>query len=199
MKLGVMAALFAGRKLEDVAAYCAEIQLDAIELPVGAYPGKPFFDPAKVLASKKEQDRIKGILKEHDLALSGLAVHGNPVHPDKKHAANDHRDFVNAVKLAPLLGTDVVITFSGCPGGSKTDRMPNWVTCAWPPDYMAILEYQWKQVLVPYWSTQARLCAQHGVKVAWEAHPGFCVYNPCLLYTSPSPRDRQKSRMPSSA
>ena len=25
------------------------------------------------------------------------------------------------------------------------------------------------------------------------------VYQPCLLYTSPSPRDRQKSRMPSSA
>ena len=25
------------------------------------------------------------------------------------------------------------------------------------------------------------------------------VYIPCLLYTSPSPRDRQKSRMPSSA
>ena len=24
-------------------------------------------------------------------------------------------------------------------------------------------------------------------------------YNTCLLYTSPSPRDRQKSRMPSSA
>ena len=28
---------------------------------------------------------------------------------------------------------------------------------------------------------------------------GFPVDNPCLLYTSPSPRDRQKSRMPSSA
>ena len=25
------------------------------------------------------------------------------------------------------------------------------------------------------------------------------AYGPCLLYTSPSPRDRQKSRMPSSA
>ena len=25
------------------------------------------------------------------------------------------------------------------------------------------------------------------------------IYNSCLLYTSPSPRDRQKSRMPSSA
>ena len=27
----------------------------------------------------------------------------------------------------------------------------------------------------------------------------FALYSPCLLYTSPSPRDRQKSRMPSSA
>ena len=25
------------------------------------------------------------------------------------------------------------------------------------------------------------------------------TYNPCLLYTSPSPRDRTRSRMPSSA
>ena len=29
-------------------------------------------------------------------------------------------------------------------------------------------------------------------------HPGFYIVR-CLLYTSPSPRDRQKSRMPSSA
>ena len=28
---------------------------------------------------------------------------------------------------------------------------------------------------------------------------GFAADNSCLLYTSPSPRDRQKSRMPSSA
>ena len=27
----------------------------------------------------------------------------------------------------------------------------------------------------------------------------YMTYNACLLYTSPSPRDRQKSRMPSSA
>ena len=31
----------------------------------------------------------------------------------------------------------------------------------------------------------------HGISIA--------LYNTCLLYTSPSPRDRQKSRMPSSA
>ena len=31
------------------------------------------------------------------------------------------------------------------------------------------------------------------------AVPGFINNKACLLYTSPSPRDRQKSRMPSSA
>ena len=34
-------------------------------------------------------------------------------------------------------------------------------------------------------------------KVALDG--GFDCPNRCLLYTSPSPRDRQKSRMPSSA
>ena len=32
-----------------------------------------------------------------------------------------------------------------------------------------------------------------------DAHGYVMVVHPCLLYTSPSPRDRQKSRMPSSA
>lgn len=181
MKLGVMAALFADRSLEAAAEFCRDAGVDAIELPVGAYPGKPFFDPAKVLASTSEQDRIKGVLAEYGLMLSGLAVHGNPVHPNRAHAAADHEAFETAVQLAPKLGTDIVITFSGCPGGSEHDATPNWVTCPWPNDYAEILKYQWDRVLVPYWSEQAKFCAKHGVRVAWEAHPGFCVYNPDTL------------------
>ena len=181
MKLGVMAALFAGREFEEVLEYCAESGLDAIEIPVGAYPGKPFFEPSRVLGSTKEQDRVKGLLKDYGIELSGLAVHGNPVHPKKSIAKADHDAYVTAVKLAPKLGTDTVITFSGCPGGSATDKTPNWVTCAWPPDYATILEYQWDSVLVPYWSKQAKLCRKLGVKTAWEAHPGFSAYNPDTL------------------
>ena len=33
----------------------------------------------------------------------------------------------------------------------------------------------------------------------WNDHRLNIIDTPCLLYTSPSPRDRQKSRMPSSA
>ena len=48
--------------------------------------------------------------------------------------------------------------------------------------------------------------ANHGekaLKIAQSATPPdlilLDIMMPCLLYTSPSPRDRQKSRMPSSA
>ena len=43
--------------------------------------------------------------------------------------------------------------------------------------------------------------APQGLRIAWsrEAAPLETAGGICLLYTSPSPRDRQKSRMPSSA
>ncbi|MFW5652704.1 MAG: sugar phosphate isomerase/epimerase family protein [Planctomycetota bacterium] len=181
MKLGVMAALFGGMKFAEALEYCRKVGLDAIELPVGGYPGKPFFDPAEVNESRARQDEVKGMLSDHGLSLSALAVHGNPVSPDRDAAKVDHEAFRTAVELAPKLGTDIVVTFSGCPGGSATDTMPNWVTCAWPPEYEKILKYQWNDVLIPYWKEESQFCAQHGVKVAWEAHPGFCVYNPDTL------------------
>lgn len=181
MKLGVMAALFTGMDFDAALDYCASVALDCIEIPVGAYPGSPFFDAGKVLASENKQKEIKAKLKDRDLELSGLAVHGNPVHPNKAHAKRDHAAFEIAIKLAPKLGTDIVITFSGCPGGSRMDKTPNWVTCAWPPDFEEIQKYQWDDVLVPYWAMQAKLARKHGVKIAWEAHPGFSVYNPDTL------------------
>ena len=35
--------------------------------------------------------------------------------------------------------------------------------------------------------------------ISKDRYPKTILANTCLLYTSPSPRDRQKSRMPSSA
>ena len=37
------------------------------------------------------------------------------------------------------------------------------------------------------------------IKAIKDGYHGYTPSNGCLLYTSPSPRDRQKSRMPSSA
>ena len=45
------------------------------------------------------------------------------------------------------------------------------------------------------WSVATIYVYQSGGPLGW----GNIIYYGCLLYTSPSPRDRQKSRMPSSA
>jgi sugar phosphate isomerase/epimerase len=76
---------------------------------------------------------------------------------------------------------EVVCTFSGCPGGAPGDRTPNWVTCTWPTDFPRILDYQWNEVLVPYWQRKAAEARNEGVRIAFEAHPGFAVYNPETL------------------
>ncbi len=178
MKLGVMSAGLASMSWEKALDYCQQVGLEAIELPVGAYPGKPFFDPAEVLKDASAQQRIKDDCAKRNLEIIGLAVHGNPVSPDPDARARDVKDHEVAVRLAPKLGTDVVINFSGCPGGSPDDKMPNWVTCAWPPEYETIRDYQWNDVLIPFWSKKNAEAADEGVKIAFEAHPGFSVYNP---------------------
>ena len=51
--------------------------------------------------------------------------------------------------------------------------------------------------------SRVRVNAVHfspGARTAWHSHAlGQTLYVTCLLYTSPSPRDRTRSRMPSSA
>ena len=47
--------------------------------------------------------------------------------------------------------------------------------------------------------TEPTLDSDSGRGTSSAAFSGDAQYETCLLYTSPSPRDRQKSRMPSSA
>ncbi len=178
MKLGVMGAGLGAMGWEKALDYCKKVGLDAIELPVGAWPGKPFFDPQEVLGNPAAQQKIKDDVKKRGLEVIGLAVHGNPVSPDPAQREAHLKDHDTAVRLARKLGTDVVINFSGCPGGSPADKMPNWVTCAWPPEFGKILEYQWNEVLIPFWTKKNKEAENEGVKIAFEAHPGFSVYNP---------------------
>ncbi len=122
------------------------------------------------------------MLASYNLEISALSCHGNPVHPDKQIAAEYHGVFVDTCKLAQKLGVKTIVTFSGCPGDCEQSKRPNWVTCAWPSDYSEILEYQWNDVLIPYWKKAADIADSFGVeKIAFELHPGFCVYNPRTL------------------
>ena len=179
MKLGVLTNLFGKMSLEEALTKFEALGIEAAEIGCGGYPGKAHCDPKILLNDQKALDEFKATLARHHIELSNLSAHGNPVHPDKKIAKAFHDDFIDAVLLAEKLGVDTVVTFSGCPGGSPEDKTPNWATCAWPDDFLSVLDYQWNEVLIPYWKKTAEFARNHGVtKIAFEMHPGFCVYNP---------------------
>lgn len=182
MKLGVLTVALSNMSLEDALAYLHERGVQTAEIGAGGFPGKAHLDPEKLLGNDTAIAEIKGLLGKYEMEISALSTHGNAVHPDKKIAEEFHRDFENTVLLAEALGVDTVITFSGCPGDCAESKYPNWVTCAWPDDFQAILDYQWNEVLIPYWKKEAEFAKSHGVtKIAFEMHPGFCVYNPETL------------------
>jgi len=182
MKIGLFLVILNSMKLEEALDYVASLGVQTVELGAGAYAGTAHCDPEALLASDRKVKELLKAVSSRGLQISALTVAGNAIHPNRKIAAAHDADFRKCVRLAQRLGVEVVITFSGCPGGSPNDQQPNWVTCPWPPDYLDILEYQWKEVVVPYWTETAQFAQQHGVnKIALEMHPGFVVYNPETL------------------
>lgn len=183
MKLGVLTVPLQAMPTEEAFQYLHSLGVQTVELGTGGYTNKNHCDPEVLLADEGKIDELRSLLKQYDLEISALSCHGNPVHPNKEIAAGYHKVFVDTCQLAQKLGVDTVVTFSGCPGDSADSQYPNWVTCAWPEDYAKILDYQWNEVLIPYWKEAARIAESCGVQhIAFEMHPGFCVYNPatCL-------------------
>lgn len=177
MKLGVFAVLFRDRSFEEALDLIAESGLDAVEIGVGGYIGNAHCKPAELLQDSGKVRQFKRAVENRGLEISALSCHGNPLHPNKEKASQYHEDFHNAVLLAAELGVKNVVTFSGCPGESESSQNPVWVTCPWPEDFSAVVEWQWEQKVLPYWREQAKFLKEHGVRAAVEPHPGFNVYN----------------------
>ena len=182
MKLGVFTVILRSLPFEQALDYLAGLGVQTVELGIGAYCGTEHCDPEALLASDQKSRDFLNAIHSRGLQISGLSVHGNPIHPNPATAAAHHEAFERGVRLAAKLGVEVVTTFSGCPGGAAGDAQPNWVTCPWPPEFLDILNYQWNEVVIPYWTKTAAFAREHGIhKIALEMHPGFVVYNPETL------------------
>ncbi len=182
MKLGVLTVPLYSKSLEDTLKYLSSLGVQAVELGAGGYPGKDHLDTDKLLGSDAAIAETLALVSKYNMTISALSCHGNPVHPQQKIADRFHADFEKTVLLAEKMGINTVITFSGCPGGAPGDTHPNWVTCPWPEYFLKVLDYQWNDVLIPYWKKAAAFASEHHVtQIALEMHPGFCVYNPETL------------------
>jgi len=180
--IGVFDPVYNHLSLDEMLDKITAIGIEAVEIGTGGYPGTKHCpvkdlldDPAKAKAWKKK-------FEDRNILLATLSCHGNPVHPDPDLAKREDETFRRTVLLAERLEVPVIVTFSGCPGGSPTDKMPNWATYRWPPEYDQVLKWQWSERVIPYWKQAAKFAREHGVrKIALEMHPGFVVYNPFTL------------------
>lgn len=182
MKVGVFTVILGSLKFEHALDYLVGLGVQTVEIGAGGYAGEAHCPVDELLASERKVREFLHAVASRNLKISALSCHGNPLHPNRKVAARHDAAFRKAVRLARKLGVDVVNTFSGCPGDHPGAKQPNWVTCAWPPDYLEILEWQWTKSVVPYWKRTIDFVRKHGIKkIALEMHPGFVVYNPETL------------------
>ena len=182
MKVGVFTVILRSLKFEQVLDYLADLGVQAVEIGSGAYAGHDHCHTDELLASDRKATEFLHAITSRGLEISSLSCHGNPLHPNKTFAAESDLAFRKSVRLASKLGVEVVTTFSGCPGDHPGAKQPNWVTCAWPPDYLETLKWQWDKVVFPYWEKTVAFTRKQGIKkIALEMHPGFVVYNPETL------------------
>lgn len=182
MKISVVSSILGDYTLDESLKYLSSLGVDSFELGVGGYPGKAHADAVKLCKDEKARKELMDTFQRNSMTISALAVHGNCVHPDKETAKKFQEDFESACILAGQLGVDTIVTFSGCPGSDPDAKTPSWITCAWPPEYPKALEWQWNEVLIPYWKKACEFAKKSGVKkIALELHPGFCVHNTSTL------------------
>ncbi len=177
MRVGVFTPLLSQLPLAVVLKKLSELRIDTVELATGNYVGDAHCK-VSMLEDPSALANFKTLLKDHGASISALSCHGNALHPDKA-LSQQHREVSRkTILLAEKLGVPIMVDFSGCPGDSPHATAPNWVTCPWPPDYRKVLDWQWNEVLAPYWLEHTKFAADHGVRIAVEMHPGFLVYNP---------------------
>ena len=178
MDIGVHTPPLYDRSFEDALSVLSEMGVDAVEPGVGGYPGDEHLPPSEYLDDADAQAELQDALDEHDMRISALATHNNPLHPDDEQAEAADTELREAIELAGQLDVDTVTCFSGLPAGGPDDDVPNWITAPWPSEHADAHEYQWEAVAIPYWSEIAEFADEHGVDVAIEMHPNMLVYEP---------------------
>jgi sugar phosphate isomerase/epimerase len=181
MKLGVVTAVFLDRSLDEALGRFQQLGLDAVEIPVGGFFPKGHCDAEALLAGPAALAKFKDAVARRGLAVSALAVHGNPLHPKPEAARAHDRDYRQACQLAEKLGVNRVTLLAGLPAASPAGDVPHWLTWFFPPDLSDAYRWQWEERVIPYWRESARFAQNHGVRLCFEMVPGDSVFNPATL------------------
>jgi sugar phosphate isomerase/epimerase len=179
MRIGLFTDGLMHLSFEDALRTAVHFGVQAVEIGTGNFSPAPHCDLSRLLASEVLRRAFLDTISAHNLHLSALNCSGNPLHPNTQVALQAAEVTRKTLQLAGLLGVERVVCMSGCPGTPAGGEYPNWIVTSWPEDFMELLEWQWRERVIPFWSEMAELAGNHGVKkLCFELHPGMCVYNP---------------------
>jgi sugar phosphate isomerase/epimerase len=180
MKIGMITDSLGGLGFDEMLKASAELGLETLEFACGNWSSAPHVNLDEMLESESARKNFLAKVADHGLTISALNCSGNPLHPGNKGKLH-HEITLKTFQLAKLLKVDRIVMMSGLPGGPG-DANPNWIVTDWPPECQTILQYQWDEVIIPYWRDLAVEAKKNGIrKVCLELHGHQAVYNPFTL------------------
>jgi sugar phosphate isomerase/epimerase len=182
VKIGVVSDALDGMALDEGLAFIRRLGVEAIELAcAGWFQASPYCDLDVLTSSSRARRRWHDAYREHRLEISALAIHGQPLSPDRDIARSYHHQFEQACQLAESIGVRRLTLLAGLPEGAPGDSSPSWIVSAFPPSNQRVLEWQWEERLLPYWIAHARIAADHGCLLCFELHPSDMLHHPAAL------------------
>ena len=181
MRIGLVTDSLADMTLDQLLATAADFGIETLEFGCGNWSAAPHLPLGMLLESAAARPAFTDRLRDHGLAISALNCSGNPLHPGEN--GKRHREVTSqTIRLAGMLGVSRVVLMSGCPGGPG-DANANWVTTAWPPEAARVLEWQWDEMVIPYWRGLVAEAQAAGVaQLCIEPHGQQNVYNVETLF-----------------
>ena len=166
---------------EEMLDTLAKLGYDCVEIACGNWSNAPHINLDEKLSREQARKNFMDAIKSRGLYLEALNCSGNQLAPNDEGKA--HQEVVEKTfQLANLLGIKKIVMMSGCPGGAPGDTTPNWIVTSWPPITTKILNWQWNEVLIPYWKKTVEEAKKYGIeRIALENHGCQMVYNPSTL------------------
>ncbi len=176
LRIGVFDTAFHDLSTEQMIDEIKSLRIEAVEIGSGNDPGNPHCDRETLLADDAKRRAYAALFEKNQIPISAFSCHGNPVHPNREKAGREDRVYRQTIDLAAKMGVNRIVCFSGCPGDGSSLH-PNWIQSLETEEYVRILEWQWKEVLIPYWKDLAAYARDRNVKIAIEMDSGYSVFN----------------------
>ena len=177
MKIGLFSDGLPDLPFTDFLDWSVDHGIEAVEIGTGGFSSSPHCDLDGMLTDEGARKAFSDAIESRGLTLSALNCNSNPLDPHPERGKRDSETLFRTIELAGKIGLGTVVTMSGCPGDPSGSVYPNWVTHPWQLEYNELYEWQWNEMITPFWEKAGQYATEQNVKIAIEMHPGQAVYN----------------------